>query len=385
MEELSIEQKARAYDEALEKAKGVHNSAKLDKKNGVTDKITDYTIQLIETIFPELKVSDDEKIRKALIWGFKAMAQESETFANIPISSCIAYLEKQREQKHTPKHKIGDTIYYNSFGEVKSMVVSDVVMDGTDNPMYEDKDGNAVFEKDLIEQKLADKAEPKFKQGDWIIFNGLTLCVKRVVKGFYIATSKDGITNGYDWSIDNVARLWSIKDAKNGDVLVLNNEVFIYAHRKQMYSIAVAHCFVDSASGFHFDGEFGYTEKGNSICPATKEQRDTLMKAMTDAGYTFDFEKKELKKIEKNHAEWSEEDEKYFKSIAQALSVLLVDPCYDKIKLEHTAWFQSLKDRYTWRPRDEQLEALVSATENCAYSEYQDCLRGLIGQLKKLK
>ena len=32
--------------------------------------------------------------------------------------------------------------------------------------------------------------------------------------------------------------------------------------------------------------------------PATKEQRDTLEKAMTDAGYTFDFEKKELKKIE---------------------------------------------------------------------------------------
>ena len=31
---------------------------------------------------------------------------------------------------------------------------------------------------------------------------------------------------------------------------------------------------------------------------ATKEQRDTLMKAMADAGYTFDFESKELKKIE---------------------------------------------------------------------------------------
>ena len=31
--------------------------------------------------------------------------------------------------------------------------------------------------------------------------------------------------------------------------------------------------------------------------PATKEQRDTLMKAMTNAEYTFDFEKKELKKI----------------------------------------------------------------------------------------
>ena len=46
---------------------------------------------------------------------------------------------------------------------------------------------------------------------------------------------------------------------------------------------------------------------------------------------------------------------------------------------------KSLKDRYTWKPSDEQMEALESATENCAYSEYQDCLRELIEQLKKLK
>ena len=39
----------------------------------------------------------------------------------------------------------------------------------------------------------------------------------------------------------------------------------------------------------------------------------------------------------------------------------------------------------TWKPSDEQIEALESATENCAYSECQDCLRELIGQLKKLK
>ena len=48
-------------------------------------------------------------------------------------------------------------------------------------------------------------------------------------------------------------------------------------------------------------------------------------------------------------------------------------------------WLKSLKERYTWKPSDEQIEALESATENCAYSDYQDCLRELIGQLKKLK
>lgn len=59
----------------------------------------------------------------------------------------------------------------------------------------------------------ADKIEPKFKIGDWIVFNGLTLYVKEVVKGFYITVSKGGIINSYDWSIDSLARLWTTQDA----------------------------------------------------------------------------------------------------------------------------------------------------------------------------
>ena len=37
--------------------------------------------------------------------------------------------------------------------------------------------------------------------------------------------------------------------------------------------------------------------EGKGFYPATKEQREILMKAMTDAGYEWDAEKKELKKI----------------------------------------------------------------------------------------
>ena len=98
---------------------------------------------------------------------------------------------------------------------------------------------------------------------------------------------------------------WTINDAKDGDVLTLNDDVFIYAHRKQLYSIAVAHCFVDSDGGFHFDGEFGHTEKGNSIHPATKEQRDIFFVKMKEAGYKWDAENKELTKIISfNEGDW---------------------------------------------------------------------------------
>ena len=43
----------------------------------------------------------------------------------------------------------------------------------------------------------------------------------------------------------------------------------------------------------------------NTVKPATKIQRDTLLKAMSDAGYTFDFDKKELKKIGQKSATMS--------------------------------------------------------------------------------
>ena len=477
MKELSIEQKAKRYDEAIEIARQYYNDRAMPI--GTNFKL--------ERMFPELKESEDEKIRKELISfvrGMLACHDKPNAERDEKYESWIAWLEKQAEQKHTPKHKIGDTIYYNSFGEVKSMVVSDVAIDGTDNPMYEDKDGNAVFEKDLIEHNLADKVEhkfkvgdeiktaneesltitkidekgywsedlficdfdeeclwdlveqkpidktkSKFKQGDWIIFNGLTLQVKGVVKGFYITTSKDGITNGYDWSIDNAARLWTIQDAKDGDVLVLNNEVFIYAHRKQMYSIAVAHCFVDSAGSFYLDGEFGYKEYGKTISQATKEQRDTLLKAMADAGYTFDFDKKELKNIEQKSADWSaddlpefesylclmfqkfrtkgvctngeivdfvkehsqklkdtlchvwsEEDEKQARQIER---IVHNDGCTQKLQEQIANWFSSLKDRYTLKPSDEQMETLKYA---CG-GNYVDLgvLDSLYNDLKKLK
>ena len=73
----------------------------------------------------------------------------------------IRYLvEKEQEQKPvTHKYNVGATIYYNSFGEVKSMVVANVIDNGDGNPMYEDADGGAVFEKNLVEQKPVEWSE----------------------------------------------------------------------------------------------------------------------------------------------------------------------------------------------------------------------------------
>lgn len=93
MKELSIEEKARAYDEALERAR-LSRLQLLDIGEEATE---------IEYIFPELVESEDEKIRKALIDGFTVMKESKncgKTFSNhnIPVADILAWLEKQGEQ-----------------------------------------------------------------------------------------------------------------------------------------------------------------------------------------------------------------------------------------------------------------------------------------------
>ena len=86
--------------------------------------------------------------------------------------------------------------------------------------------------------------------------------------------------------------------------------------------------------------------------------------------------------VEKNPV-WSEEDKEMFD---YALDMIEWYDGKNKKRVRLVSnWLKSLKERYTWKPSELQIEALESATENCAYSEYQDCLRELIGQLKKLK
>ena len=238
MKELSIEDKARAYDDVLER---MRDFLKYWKDCGAVGA----AMEKAKAVFPELAESEDERIRKEIIEQINLL--KSATLSDLKdkqFSSWIAWLEKQGEQKHT------------------------------------------------------DKVEPKFKQGDWIVFNGLTLCVKGVVKGYYITTSKGGITNSYDWNIDNAARLWNIQDANDGDVLYASptesNKPFIF-----IFDHIDALGFIKSY--YKYDSEYGLKEDKHlfigsvrgKYLPATKEQCDLLLQKLKEAG----------KKIYNIHAE----------------------------------------------------------------------------------
>ena len=87
---MTVEEKAKAYDEALERARAINNGKDVDVEAGTT---------ICEYIFPELAESDDEKIRKDLIEYLKVdmgcIPSQFESF----YKKSIAWLEKQGAQK----------------------------------------------------------------------------------------------------------------------------------------------------------------------------------------------------------------------------------------------------------------------------------------------
>ena len=111
-------------------------------------------------------------------------------------------------------------------------------------------------------------------------------------------------------------KLWTIQDAKDGDVLVNGSNIFIFHFLDDTRLKGYCHVNID-------DGRF-YDDIGKKECfclidavvtPAAKEQRDLLFQKMAEEGYEWNTEKKEVKKIEPNFkvGDWIIGDEGIFK------------------------------------------------------------------------
>lgn len=219
-----------------------------------------------------------------------------------------------------------------------------------------------------------DKVEPRFHKGDWIVFNGLTLLIEEVLQGWYRTVSIGGIHNSYDWSIDNTARIWTLQnEAKDGDVLVCEDEEYLLFKSFSNTDMKIKlYCWYNcQTSNFHLSVDLKLRQDAN-IYPATKEQRDTLMKAMTDAGYIFDVERKELKKIEQKSAlcEDDERERKRIIGLLEGWSSTFKETCYAEDCKCGIVWLESLKYRYTWKPSEKQLDALEHFVRSVGESGY---------------
>ena len=443
---MTQEEKAKRYDEALERAREIH-----------------FSKDEMEYIFPELKENEDERIRKWLEEHIEAMPYNSIEFKDVKRIDVLYWLEKQGEQKFADGTFVNvDDVREDFIQEVYRVLDADSTNDRANQIIdafdslptvtiekqgenHDDKYNITGIKSKHAEGKLGemlkkikstDKVEPKFHEGQWIIWQDK--CYKVNYNGCgYELIDQNGLSTSLEYgTIDENAHLFSIKDAKDGDVLQLGEVTAIF--KKYIgQEKCICYCSISEDGDFEIpikngeDNIYGCTD----TTPATIEQREQLEKSMADAGYTFDFDKKELKKIENEieipfgakdselieesyyiskgfHAEidddkvvikkgenptaWSEEDEKTLNSILSCIDQCQIEDIEARYNGNHYVnperyepmfdWLKSIKERYTWKPSDAQMIVLNDVITNGHLSNANErILKGLQEQLKKLK
>ena len=153
--------------------------------------------------------------------------------------------------------------------------------------------------------EIVEIQKPKFKVGDWII-NRTDATIMQIINNtdFYESIEIGGQrrTDAYNYVEWNF-RLWSIEDAKDGDVLACGDKVTDYPfifHNLTEDLNPRSYCGVNTLHHFQVNDENGgYWCDLEEVRPATKEQRKLLFQKMKEASYEWDSDKKELKKIRK--------------------------------------------------------------------------------------
>ena len=278
---------------------------------------------------PELLESEDEKIRKELLEHCKNQAKPYiQTGNKCPqIQSWITWLERQGEK---PQGK----------SELEAIKEEKV-----DNQ-------NCV--------NSADRIETTFHEGDWVVYNKDICKIVKREEGCNKLVTVFGIEKEFVNERNlSTARLWTISDAKDGDILVdEDNNIGIYQGKVDDVDW---HSYIYLGCDNHLYGFYigGYHSIKNTK-PATKEQRDQFEKVMEEAEYEFDFKKKGLKKIEKKPEEKSiiislKDFQEAFELKARQYDIELPNRGYDIHAMCKELYSLLIEQNPTWSEEDEKM------------------------------
>ena len=242
------------YEQSLARAKEQLDGAKVfDYDN---EQIAHDIKTTVYNIFPELKESESKgkRIRKKLIELFHDIVSNDEIFSDYGLdkTEVLAWLEKQ-----------------------------------SDKP----QDKSALEAINEEEVNNADKVEAKFKIGDWVVYNR-TDHSREVMQIYDIRDNRYYFNDNthFSWSVkecDEKSHLWSIKEAKEGDVLATESgKPFIFKGflDKLRPNSPVACCGIDNSDNFYVGASTNRWTDGK-VYPATQEQCDTLFARMKEEGY----------------------------------------------------------------------------------------------------
>lgn len=347
MKELTIEQKAKRYDEAIRESSKIINfcTGGANIPECVSVKAT------IEHIFPELTESGDEKIRKELLqWLKEKKAAPNIGFSDEKMTNWIAWVEKHGGQKTVDeiakdvcKNRASATTFLksagfmNEKGELAEQYRQDEQKSYASKTMNEKGDFDNGFTR-MMEKEQTPAWSEKDKEMSRFIGNAITTDDSSV----YLKSKGIEVIDAHVW-------LDELKDR-------------VQLQPKQEWSEE------DSRILYNVKAYIGYAAGQRGVKDELFKEANEWLNSLP-IGFICN----------KNY------NEDMVTLLIGELEQIAND---NNAPLQYQAeinWLKSLRPQPQWKPSDEQIEALESATENCAYSEYQDCLRELIGQLKKLK
>ena len=271
--------------------------------------------QAAEIIFPQLKENADEKIpriiKKALDSYFDGKLSEGTN--DTDYAECLAWIKKPQkfmsalQEANKRISELVEENYYlkenksteSAYNEELSKLLHEVVCHFISNPDIPYSERDEVSKKIVPyverlehreeESPIINKSVRKFKPGDFIIqqitnrtFTGQIVSIDTAyrVDGF------DGSLYKIDFYEEPTVRLWTIEDAKPGDILASENSIFIFAEE---YMAGKPRAYCGIMNGYFLENPEGCWT--NEKCyPANKEQRKQLEKEMLSKGLEWHAE-----------------------------------------------------------------------------------------------
>lgn len=151
------------------------------------------------------------------------------------------------------------------------------------------------------EYKAGDILADKHGKAEWVVDRPLmvnsTITDYICKKPYYGNANSEHISLPYDKAHKDF-RLWTLDDAKPGDLLASTpeyrfNHPFMMIYRSKIRNSPISYCYRTCTGKFYPVSEH---HGGEGLRPATMKEREEFFQTMDEAGYTWNSGKKELHK-----------------------------------------------------------------------------------------
>ena len=319
-----------------------------------------------EHYFPELRESEDERIRKWLADYFSSIKKTVWIHRDITCEQILGWLEKQKEPTTEELYAEAGTTEKEYIANTMKMVRAMRETKKEQKPNYCHYGGDPNVERckycsAACSARLTEEQKPAEKQD----YSGLNDLERAIHRGFLAA----GVENVPVTIIKETAKecLAEMKPAEwsEEDEKILNE--------------LLDHCNTENATWYNWLKRLRSQPK-KGLHPGSIRKVDNPMKWMEE----------DEKEREQKPVAWSEEDEKMLDSVIQIITHvddLAHEPTYAGPKWTHPytkeiAWLKSL--RPSWKPSEEQMEALEIAFRKDGDDKYRSAINSLYNDLKKL-